>query len=165
MKVVGIDPGTARLGFALIEGNRRAPVLTEVELITTPINLSPAHRLHILSTALSQRLERIHPDGVAVEKIYFARNSKTAIAVAEARGVILLAAGQAGLKLVEFTPTQVKKRVVGVGHASKRQIQEMTQHQCKLAILPSEDAADALALCLSYAVEHDRLHTRESSRR
>ncbi len=152
MLVIGIDPGTARTGYGLIretpEGN--LDTLT-YGVIETPPHTPPEQRLLQLYTELQQILLLHRPDSGAVEKLFFQRNVTTAIAVGQARGVILLALAQAGLPVGEYNPMDVKQAVVGYGGAEKKQVQQMVTMLLSLESIPQpDDAADALAVAICH---------------
>jgi crossover junction endodeoxyribonuclease RuvC len=154
--VLGIDPGTATTGYGLVR-DRADGSLESVAYgtIQTPAG-APAHqRLSKLYHYLTELLLLHRPDGCAVEKLFFQRNISTAIAVGQARGVILLAISEAGLDLTEYTPNEVKQAVAGYGNAGKKQVQEMVRVLLALPELPRpDDAADALAIAITH------IHTR-----
>ncbi len=152
LTVLGIDPGYAIVGFGLLR--REGPRLVHLRhgAITTPAGLPAARRLLILYEDLCDLLDAQKPDAVAVEKLFFNTNTTTALAVAQARGVILLAAAQRGLPLFEYTPLQIKQAVVGYGRAEKQQVMQMTRALLSLSDLPRpDDAADALAAAICHA--------------
>lgn len=149
--IMGIDPGTARTGWGVIEaaGNKRR--FLACGLISTPAGETPARRLRTLAEAVDGLLAEHRPDGVALEKLFFAANAKTAIAVAEARGVILSACAGASLEVAEYTPMQVKQGVSGYGGADKRQVGQMVERLLGLKEAPKpDDVADALAIALCH---------------
>jgi len=149
---MGIDPGTATTGYGLVcdrgEGNIDA---VEFGIIQTAAG-QPAHkRLSLLYHRLSELLLLHHPDSCAVEKLFFQRNVSTAIAVGQARGVLLLAIAEAGLDVFEYTPNEVKQAVSGYGSAGKQQVQEMVRVLLSLPEIPRpDDAADALAVAICH---------------
>lgn len=150
MKIAGIDPGTARIGYAIIEGDRRVFDLVHAETITVPSRQTAAERLTLLERALAERFRRDKPDGVAIEKIFFSKNARTAIAVAEARGIILLTARSAVTSIWEYTPLEVKLAVSGYGRAEKPEVRRMVRSMLPKAVLPSgDDAIDAIAIALT----------------
>jgi len=152
MKILGIDPGLGRVGFAVIEkvaGEFRA---LDFGVITTPQGLSTADRLAVLAEDLAELLSQHDVQLAGVEKLFFAKNQTTAMAVSEARGVILLALSQAGLQIVELSPPEVKQAVCGYGKADKCQVTEQVQQIFKLEKKPTpDDAADALAVAFAVA--------------
>ena len=148
---LGIDPGTATLGYGVIAGNTR-PRAVDYGVIETDPGADMAARLLILHAGVSQLIEEHRPGIVAVEQLFFARNVTTALSVGQARGVILLAAAQHGVPVTEYTPMQVKQAVAGYGKADKPQMQEMVRIILNLKTRPSpDDAADALAIALCHA--------------
>lgn len=145
----GIDPGTATTGYGVVEmeGTRRFHVAHGV--IRTPYGQPAQERLRRLSEALSGLFVRFNPQIAAMEELYFSTNVRTAIAVAQAQGVVLLAAAHAGLRLMEFAPNQVKQAVTGNGRAGKSEVQTMVKTLLGLPEIPRpDDAADALAIAL-----------------
>lgn len=156
MKIAGIDPGTARIGYALLECWGAAVVLRRAETITIPQRRTAAEGLMILAQALEERLARDRPDAVAIEKLYFSRNAKTAIAVAEARGVILLTARRAVPSIWEYAPLEVKLAVAGYGRGDKSQVRRAIAFHFPRSHLPQgDDALDAIAIALT-ATAHRR---------
>lgn len=120
-------------------------------IISTPKDATPSARLEMLYTDLRKIIKRHKPDTSAVEKLFFARNVTTGIAVGQARGVVLLALEQAGIEIFEYTPKEVKQAVAGYGSAEKRQVQEMVRALLQLDSIPKpDDAADALAIAITH---------------
>jgi len=149
MKILGIDPGTATTGFGIVTKEKGKLSAIDYGVISTSKELNMSNRLLIIFQDIEELIARYHPDVVAVEQLFFARNVTTAITVGQSRGVVLLAAQKADLKLVEFTPLQVKQSVTGYGQATKKQVQTMVQKILKLKVLPNpDDAADALAIAI-----------------
>ncbi|MDP9365873.1 MAG: crossover junction endodeoxyribonuclease RuvC [Chloroflexota bacterium] len=150
MITVGIDPGTARLGYGVIASDGPRPV--DFGVVETPPSSAMPDRLAVLFDRLTRLLADHRPDAVAVEQLFFARNTTTAMAVGQARGVVLLAAARAGVPVAEYTPSEVKQAVVGYGKADKGQMQEMVRLLLGLEFAPQPgDAADALAIALCHA--------------
>ncbi len=155
MKILGIDPGYERVGFGLIEcdANKRYHA-KDWGIISTSKHESDASRLHGIHTAMISLLEQTQPDLAAIEKIFFCRNAKTMVPVAQARGVLLLSFQAHGIPYWEYTPMQVKMNMTGYGKSGKREIQEMVMQLLGMTELPKpDDAADALAIALSCAFE------------
>lgn len=152
MRILGIDPGIAIVGFGFID--KKGSQLTPVQYgsIQTEAHTEPAERLKQVYDALIQLIDKYQPQQIAVEKLFFNRNVTTAFTVGQARGVILLAAAQKGLQIGEYTPLQVKQAVVGYGKAEKRQVQEMVKMFLNLREIPKpDDVADALAIAICHA--------------
>ena len=148
---LGIDPGTAILGYGVIEGERD-PVVVDYGVFETAPDLPMPSRLSVLFDRMTELLARHRPDAVAVEQLFFARNVTTAIAVGQARGVVLLAAAREGVPVTEYSPSEVKHAIVGYGKADKNQMQEMVRLILNLDEIPRpDDAADALAIALCHA--------------
>lgn len=154
MRILGVDPGTARLGYAIVEVDG-GPVALDYGIVETRPNTGMAQRLLEVHESLTGLIAGFGPVVMAVEQLFFARNVTTAIAVGQARGVAMLAAAQSGLTVVEYTPAEVKQAVAGYGKADKRQIQQMVQLLLGLDRPPTpDDAADALAIALCHAQSH-----------
>jgi crossover junction endodeoxyribonuclease RuvC len=152
LRVLGIDPGIAIVGFGFIDkiGSKLVPV--QYGSIQTEAHTDPGLRLKEVYDAAVQLIEKYKPDAMAIEKLFFNRNVTTAFTVGQARGVIVLAGVQAGLQVAEYTPLQVKQAVVGYGKAEKHQVQEMVKMLLKLSIVPKpDDVADALAIAICHA--------------
>jgi len=150
--VLGIDPGTASLGWGIIKRTEGAAYKVEAYgcINTYRNNLFP-RRLEELYRNLSKIIEKYEPDIAAIEQLFFAKNLKTIISVAEARGVAILAAAQANLPVAEYTPLQIKQSLVGYGRAEKKQMQKMLKVLLGLKDIPTpDDAADALAVALCH---------------
>lgn len=149
MKILGIDPGTATTGFGIVTKENGKLTAIDYGVVSTAKELDMSNRLLIIFQDIEELIAKHNPDIVAVEQLFFARNVTTAITVGQARGVVLLAAQKADLKLVEYTPLQVKQSVTGYGQATKHQVQSMVQKILKLKVLPKpDDAADALAIAI-----------------
>lgn len=152
MLILGIDPGYAIVGYGLIRYNapRYAPV--EFGAVVTRPEMPFEARLETIYDKITDIIERRRPDALSIERLYYANNAKTVIGVAEARGVILLAARKAGIPIYEYTPLQVKQAVTGYGQAVKGQVQEMTRRLLCLPERPKpDDTADALAMAICHA--------------
>lgn len=165
MIILGIDPGTALLGFGVVQFDGE-PALIDFGAVATPAGAPMPDRLVGLYDAVRELLDRHRPDVVAVEQLFFARNVTTAISVGQARGVALLAAAQSGVAVREYSPSEVKHAIVGYGKADKTQVQEMVRMILGLAEAPHpDDAADALAVALCHgqrAAFQDRARLGES---
>ncbi len=151
MIILGIDPGYAIVGWGVIEAqsNRFRPVAFGA--ITTPAHTGLDSRLQMIYDDVVEVIKRSRPDAVSIEKLYFNTNITTGIQVAQARGVIILAARQAGIPVYEYTPLQVKTAVTGYGKAKKPQVMEMTRRLLHLKEVPKpDDTADALAIAITH---------------
>jgi crossover junction endodeoxyribonuclease RuvC len=152
MRTIGIDPGTATMGWGVLDARSGQLQPVEYGAITTPARTPPAERLLQLHTGLRDLLQQFVPDAAAVEELFFSRNVTTALAVGQARGVILLTCAQAGIPVYEYKPLEVKQAVVGYGGADKRQMQEMVRLTLNLQRAPRpDDTADALAVAICHA--------------
>ena len=150
MIIAGVDPGTGRVGYAVLKGDRHSSALVSAETIHLPPGKNAAERLGLLEKALAERLGRDKPDAVIVEKLFFAKNAKTALAVAEARGIILLTASRLVRSIWECTPLEVKMAVTGYGRADKNQVRKMVQALFpKTKLSAGDDAIDAVAIALT----------------
>lgn len=153
MRILGIDPGTGILGFGIIDVIRGKAQLVDGGVIRTPIKEADAVRLATIYEELLGIIRDLRPDQMAVEKLFFAQNVTTAMTVAQARGVVLLAGIQAGLEIAEYTPLQIKQAVTGYGRADKKQIQEMVRVLLNLQEVPKpDDAADAIACAITHSM-------------
>ncbi len=153
MVILGLDPGLATLGYGVIkkEPKKKAEML-DYGVISTPKDENLAVRLCMIEKGLKQIIEKFKPDEIAVEELFFAKNVKTAISVAHARGIILLTANKECGRLFEYTPLQIKQALTGYGRAEKIQIQQMVKTLLGLKGIPKpDDAADALAVALTHA--------------
>lgn len=152
MLILGIDPGYAIIGWGLIRFERGKYIPVDFGAITTKAGVPFNRRLEIIYEQLNELLDTHHPDAVAVEKLYFQNNKTTAIDVAQARGVTMLAMQQHGVPVYEYTPLQVKSAVTGFGQAQKPQVMEMTKRLLRLKAVPKpDDTADALAIAICHA--------------
>lgn len=152
MRILGIDPGIAIVGFGFIDkiGSKLTPV--QYGSIQTEAHTPDEERLLHVYEGMLQLIDRYKPDAVAFEKLFFNRNVTTAMSVSQARGVLILASVQRGLPLAEYTPMQVKQAIVGYGKAEKKQVQEMVRMFLKLSAVPKpDDVADALAVAVCHA--------------
>ncbi|MBQ5740161.1 MAG: crossover junction endodeoxyribonuclease RuvC [Oscillospiraceae bacterium] len=161
MRILGIDPGIAIVGFGLIEAERANVQMLQYGAITTEAHQPLSHRLVQIESDLRQLIEQFKPDAIAVEELFFSNNITTGIAVAHGRGVILCTAEKCGVPLFEYTPMQVKQAVVGYGLAEKKQVMDMVKRLLKLKAVPRpDDAADALAIAICHARSATSLLTR-----
>lgn len=153
MRVLGIDPGLATTGYAIIETQSGRVRVLEAGVIRTPADKELPHRLHTLYEDTRRLLREYQPDALAIEELFFAQNRTTAMAVAQARGVVLLAAHDV-TEMKGYTPLHIKRRIAGHGRAKKPQIQKMMKQLLHLREIPKpDDAADALAVALCYLLE------------
>ena len=154
MRILGIDPGTGILGFGVIEINaKNKPQLVDGGVIRTPVKEDDAVRLQTIYEELLDIISSTKPQAMSVEKLFFAQNVTTAMTVAQARGVVLLAGQQNGLELYEYTPQQIKQAITGYGRADKKQMQEMVRTILGLKEVPKpDDCADALAAAICHSM-------------
>jgi crossover junction endodeoxyribonuclease RuvC len=149
MIVLGIDPGTASTGYGIVSGSGSRLRGLEHGVIQTPAGVPLERRLCDIHARVGELIDRHAPDALAIEELYFGANVRTAFAVGQARGVVLLAAGQRGLPARAYTPQQVKSAVCGHGRAAKDQVGRMVARLLGLSFVPSPDhAADALAVAI-----------------
>lgn len=152
MRILGIDPGIATVGFGVVDSEGPRQSFVRCGVITTPAGTALSSRLERIYSDMGELISTFKPDAAAVEELFFNTNITTGIAVAHGRGVLLCAAERCGIPLFEYTPGQVKMAVTGYGKAEKRQVMDMTKRLLKLAKTPRpDDAADALALALCHA--------------
>lgn len=149
---LGIDPGTATTGYGLVRLERDGElVAVKYGVILTPKEDSAPARLELIYDGLQELIRAHKPDTAAVEKLFFSRNVTTALAVGQARGVVMLALQKAGVEAFEYTPKEIKNAVAGYGGADKRQVQEMVRALLQLDSIPKpDDAADALAVAITH---------------
>jgi crossover junction endodeoxyribonuclease RuvC len=150
--VLGIDPGTTGMGYALLELGTEPPRLLAHGLVPTPQFGSAAEKLLAIADAIDELIATHAPAYLALERLYFNKNVKTAMAVAEARGVALVCGARAGLAIAEYTPQEVKQSVTGTGGADKRAVQRMLVHVLQLDVpITQDNVADAIAIALTHA--------------
>lgn len=151
MRILGIDPGYAIVGYGVVDYSKNRFSVVGHGAITTQAHTPFEIRLQDIYNDINTIIEKYKPDEISIEKLYFNTNSTTAIDVSQARGVILLAAIQKGVKVNEYTPLQVKQAVTGYGRAEKRQVMEMVKSLLELQKIPKpDDTADALALAVCH---------------
>lgn len=161
MKILGIDPGTAILGYGVVEGAKH--VVHGV--IRTETGLKPEIRLLKIYDELLILIDKYMPDEIAVESLFFFKNAKTVISVGEARGVVLLVAAKRGIPVYSYTPLQVKQGITTYGRASKQEVQEMVKILLELDNIPKpDDAADALAIAITHTNFIDNRHDLEEEK-
>lgn len=152
MVIIGIDPGYAIVGYGVIKYENNRMTVLDFGAVTTDSKTPFDERLRQIYLDLSYLFNKFKPDVMAIEKLFFNTNQKTAIDVAQARGVIVLSAKMFNSKIYEYTPLQVKQSVVGYGRAEKKQVQEMTRKILGLSAVPKpDDTADALAMAICHA--------------
>jgi crossover junction endodeoxyribonuclease RuvC len=151
MRVLGIDPGTAITGYAVVEETAGRLQVITLGVITTPAKTPLPSRLQTIYSELREIVAEYEPETSAVEELFFSRNARTAMSVGHARGVTLLALANSDLPIAEYTPMQIKQAVTGYGNADKHQVQEMVRMLLKLPEIPKpDDAADAAAVAICY---------------
>lgn len=151
MRVIGIDPGTAIVGYGIIDYNKNKYSIVDYGVILTSKDLSNEERLEIVYNELDKILKKYKPEFMAIEDLFYFKNNKTVISVAQARGVILLVGKQNDIPMSSYTPLQVKIGITGYGKAEKKQVQLMVQKFLGLSEIPKpDDAADALAICITH---------------
>ena len=152
MRILGIDPGIATVGFGVVDSDRVSHRLIKCGVITTPAHTSLSSRLNQIFDDMDELIDNFRPDCLSVEELFFNTNITTGISVAHGRGVILLSAYRKNVPVYEYTPLQVKQAVVGYGLAEKSQVMDMVRRICALKAVPKpDDAADAVALALCHA--------------
>jgi crossover junction endodeoxyribonuclease RuvC len=153
MRIIGIDPGTGILGFGVIDTNRGASKLVTAGVVTTPAHTPIDVRLEDIYDSLTEIIAETQPDIMSIEKLFFGQNVTTAMSVAQARGVAMLAGRKARLPIEEYTPMQIKQTLTGYGKADKKQVQEMVRMHLGLKDVPKpDDCADALAAAITYSM-------------
>lgn len=165
MRTIGIDPGTAIMGWGVVDAHDGRLTLVDVGALTTPAGMPQPERLRMLYDGLRELIARYRPDSAAIEELFFGKNVNTALSVGQARGVALLALAQAGLPVAEYKPLAVKQAVAGYGGADKKQMQEMVRLTLGLAAAPRpDDAADALAVAICHAYTGPTLQRMQDGR-
>ena len=151
MRILGIDPGYAIVGYGVVDYSKNRFGVVGYGAITTKAHTPLEDRLLDIYNDMLTIIDKYQPDEISIEKLYFNTNTTTAIAVAEARGVIILAAKQKGVKINEYTPLQVKQAVTGYGKAEKHQVMEMVKSLLNLQKIPKpDDTADALSIAICH---------------
>ncbi len=151
MRVLGIDPGLAIVGYGVLDYDGKYKKLVDYGVINTPKGISVPERLELIYRGATELVEKYKPDEIAMEELFFNTNTTTAINVAEARGILLLVARQHCSRLFEYTPLQIKQAMTGYGRAEKKQIQQMVKVFLGLNAVPKpDDAADAVAVALTH---------------
>mgnify|MGYP001141874580 FL=1 len=152
LRILGIDPGLATVGFSIVDVEKSKMKLVTCGVISTPAHTSLSSRLDRIFEDMNELISSFSPDVMSIEELFFNTNITTGIAVAHARGVILLSAYRAGVQVFEYTPLQVKQAVVGYGRAEKNQVIDMVRRILALPAAPRpDDAADAVALAICHA--------------
>lgn len=151
MLTLGIDPGTATTGYGLVTEKRGKLVFVDYGVISTSYKDTSQARLRKIYTGLKALIADYKPEAIAIEKLYFGANTKTAIAVGQARGILLLTAAEFKIRVSEYTPLEVKLAVTGYGKADKKQVQQMVKNLLGISFVPKpDDAADALAVAICH---------------
>jgi crossover junction endodeoxyribonuclease RuvC len=165
VRILGIDPGSARTGYGCVETNGTRHSLVTFGAIAAPAGSTFADKLHVIHDNLSRVFRETSPDCVAIENLFHARNVRSALQLGHARGVAMLAAVQAGVPIVEYTPAEIKLAIVGYGRAEKSQVQQMVKLLLGLNALPKPfDASDALAAALCHSHSGTAALARRSTR-
>lgn len=152
MRILGIDPGLATLGWGVIDTENQHNQLVDCGAVITPAGMPMPQRLQSIYAQINEIMERFQPDEIAFEELFFARNVTTALTVGAARGVTVCACANFGKPLYEYTPMQIKQAITGYGKADKHQIQAMVRMILKLPdIIRPDDTADAVAAALTHA--------------
>ena len=149
MIVLGVDPGSRVTGYGLIEKRLNRMTCVDAGTITPSARLPFYQRIHMIFQAMSEIMDKYHPEEMAIEDVFYEKNVKSSFKIGHARGAVLIAAVQCGVKIFEYTPLEIKKSVVGYGRATKEQVRAMAQVILRLRGIPSLDASDALgtAIC------------------
>ncbi len=165
MIILGIDPGTATTGFGIIKKNKDSLEVIDYGCINTTPDLTDGERLRLINNELNRLIKIHNPKVLAVERLFFCKNLKTAMPVSQAKGVILLTAAKKKLPVYEYTPLQMKMAIAGYGKAEKKQVQRMIKAQLNLEEKPKDkdkrrdDATDALGIAMCYALDTSNIQT------
>lgn len=152
MRVLGIDPGLAIVGYSIIETDANKIKMLEYGCIKTEAEISTPDRLNIIFNRLNEIIKQYNPEDMAIEELFYNKNVKTVISIGQARGVEVLSGISNGLQIYEYTPLQIKQAVVGYGRAEKKQVQNMVKFILGLNEIPKpDDAADALAVAICHS--------------
>ena len=158
MIVLGIDPGYGLVGYGVLDKTGNKLTVIDYGAISTPKDMPMSRRLEIIYNSMIMLIDKYHPEEVGIEKLYWGRNITTAIPVAQARGVIILALQQKNVKIYEYSPSQVKSALTGTGQAEKAQVQYMVKTLLNLQKIPRpDDAADALAMAICHTQTNHKL--------
>lgn len=153
MRIIGIDPGTGILGFGVVDVVRGKAKMVTAGVVTTPAHTPIDVRLEDIYDSLTEIISETKPDVMSIEKLFFGQNVTTAISVAQARGVAMLAGRKGKLPIAEYTPMQIKQTLTGYGKADKKQVQEMVRIHLGLTEVPKpDDCADALAAAITHSM-------------
>lgn len=164
MRILGIDPGYAIVGYGIVDYNASRFSVVEYGAVTTDAGTKFSLRIESIYDKMCEIIERVKPEALAIEKLFFNTNTTTAIDVAQARGVILLAAKKSGVPIFEYTPLQVKSAVTGYGKAEKQQVMDMVKNLLRLSKIPKpDDTADALAIAVCHAHSAGSLYSKLNS--
>ena len=153
MRIIGIDPGTGILGFGVVDFRNGKSKMVTAGVVTTPAHTPIDVRLEDIYDSLTEIIAETKPDVMSIEKLFFGQNVTTAMSVAQARGVAMLAGRKGGLPIAEYTPMQIKQTLTGYGKADKKQMQEMVRMHLGLRDVPKpDDCADALAAAITHSM-------------
>ena len=154
MRILGIDPGTGRLGWSVVEKNGSKIDLVDCGLVESKANTPLPDRLVLIYENLLKSIKQYSPDALAIEELFFAKNVKTGISVAHARGVAMLVAKQEGLEIFEYKPNEIKLGICGYGHADKKQMSKMVELHIRGCKIKQDDTADAVAVAIYHLQCH-----------
>ena len=155
MRVLGVDPGTHRMGICILDANGNHFQLVAFETITFAKALTLPEKLKKINDRIREMIERFSPDVMALENVFFGKSIQVLVRVGEARASAMLAAAEKKIPVIEYPPARVKEAVSGNGRASKIQIQQMVKHRLQMKTVPPTDAADALAVALCHVQTHN----------
>ena len=150
MLVLGVDPGSIVTGYGLVEKQKNLMTCLHVDTITSSNNVPFYKRIHNIYHTMVEVMSHYRPEEMAIEDIFFAKNVKSALKIGHARGAVLIAAVQCGVKIFEYSPLEIKQSVVGYGRATKEQVRSMVQVILKLKSQPTLDGSDALATAICH---------------
>lgn len=154
MRIIGIDPGTGKLGWSVVEKNGPKIELVDCGLIESKANTPLADRLLLIFDGIAEAIEKFSPDEMAIEELFFSKNVKTGISVAHARGVAMLAARQKNIEISEYKPNEIKLGICGYGHADKKQMSKMVELHIRGCKIKQDDTADAVAVAIYHLQCH-----------
>jgi len=150
MIVLGVDPGSRVTGYGFVEKQMNRLTCLHAGVVAVPAEVPFYERIHRIFRSMGELMDQYRPDEMAIEDVFFAKNVKSSLKIGHARGAVLIAAAERGLRISEYSPLEIKKAVVGYGQASKEQVRAMVQRILRLSGAPSLDASDALATAICH---------------
>jgi crossover junction endodeoxyribonuclease RuvC len=158
MRILGIDPGTGRMGWSIVKGNSAQQALLACGCFETDKGIAPSLRLKSLHERLEKLIDEFKPEALSIEELFFFKNAKTVIRVSEARGMVITLCALKNIPVFDYTPLQVKQTITGYGKAEKAQVELMVKSMLKITVsIKPDDAADAVAIALTHLIFNQAL--------